>query len=284
MSELRIVYVHGIHGKPAEAIYVAEWDAAVRRLAYVREVTSTMMYWSDIRLGVTPAMVREANARARAQKAHRFHRLRPQSASPVGYLISAALHFVDPVIRRITKELLTEVYLYFYGRTGGDDIRTVILDRMDTMMRETRPHVILAHSWGSVIAYDYLMNRGYDGEVGALITMGSPLGQDYVQEHVGTKAYPAQVRHWLNVFDAMDPATWPDRRIANDLRGARGEHLVRDVELPSVYDEDGKRDPHSWYGYLISEPVQTELFRIAASDELWGPAETPAARQSATGR
>ena len=64
MSELRVVYVHGIHGKPAEAVYLAEWDAAVRRLAYIREIKSTMMYWSDIRLGITPDMVREAHDRA----------------------------------------------------------------------------------------------------------------------------------------------------------------------------------------------------------------------------
>jgi hypothetical protein len=269
MSELSAVYVHGIHAKPAEAVYLAEWDAAVRRLAYVGEIRSTMMYWSDIRLGVTPAMVREAHDRARKRREHRFHRLRPQTNSPLGYAISFALHAADPVIRRITKDLLTEVYLYFYGRTGSNDIRDVILDRMDTMMRETRPNIVIAHSWGSVIAYDYLMNRGYDGGLDALITLGSPLGQDYVQEHVGATTYPRQVRHWLNVFDAMDPATWPDRRISNDLRGPRGEHLIRDVEVPSVYDENGKRDAHSWYGYLISEPVQTELFRVAAAGALW---------------
>jgi hypothetical protein len=270
MSKLRIVYVHGIHAKPAEDVYRAEWDAAVRRLSYVREIESAMMYWADIRLGLTAADVAEAHARARRRGEHRFARLRPQTNSPLGYAISLVLHAVDPAIRRITKELFTEVYLYFYGRAGAQDIRDAILDRMDTMMREVRPQVVIAHSWGSVIAYDYLLNRGYHGELAGLITCGSPLGQDYVQEHVGSKAYPAQVRHWLNVFDAMDPATWPDRRISNDLRGPRGEHLIRDVEIPSVYDEEGKRDPHSWYGYLMSEPVQAELFRIAASSALFG--------------
>jgi hypothetical protein len=259
MSKLRIVYVHGIHGKPAEETYRAEWDAAVRRLSYVREIASTMMYWADIRLGLTPAEVAEAHAHARRRGAHRFGRLRPQTNSPLGYAILLVLHAADPAIRRITKELFTEVYLYFYGRSGAQDIRDAILGRMDAMMREVRPQVVIAHSWGSVIAYDYLLHRGYSGELEGLITCGSPLGQDY----------PSQVRHWLNVFDAMDPATWPDRRISNDLRGPRGEHLVRDAEIPSVYDEDGKRDPHSWYGYLISEPVQAELFRIAASDLLW---------------
>ena len=265
MAPLRIVYIHGIHGKPPPDAYHAEWDAALRRLAYVDDIDTTMLYWADIRLGATPAMLRDARARATHRGASRFSRMRPQTNSPLGYAISFALHLFDPVIRRITKELLTEIYLYFYSQGTPGDIREVILARMDAVMREKRPDIVIAHSWGSVIAFDYFTNREYDGELPALITLGSPLGQEYVQEHVGASQFPGGVRHWLNVFDAMDPATWPDRRIANDLPGEHGEHLIRDVEIPSVYDAAGKRDPHSWFGYLMSEPVQNELFRIATA-------------------
>ncbi len=268
MEALRVVYVHGIRGNPSEEQYRREWDAALERLSYVHGIETAMVYWADVRLGATPAMVRQARDRARQRKARRFARLRPQTNSVLGYAVSLALHLIDPVIRRITKTLLTDVYLYFYGGAGEGDIRDVILDRMDVVMRETRPHVVIGHSWGSVIAYDYFTNRGYGGEVETLITIGSPLGQRFVQDHVGASAYPKGIVRWVNIFDAMDPATWPDRRIANDLPGARGERLVRDVEIPSVYDEDGKRDPHSWYGYLASEPVQDEIFRVAVAVDL----------------
>jgi len=287
-QKLRVLYVHGMHRHPPEAEYRAAWDAALARMAYVPEVETRMLYWADIRLGVTPQQVAEAHARARSRGEHGFGRLRPQTNSPLGYAVSLALHLAGPVIRRITKELATEVYLYFYGRCGdagatgaerpgrgeacGAAIRDVILDRMEALVRDFAPDVVLAHSWGTVIAYDYLVNRGLAHELEALITLGCPLGQTYVQERVGAAAYPPRVRRWLNVFDAMDPVTWPDRRIANDLRGPRGERLVRDVEIASVYDEDGKRDPHSWWGYVMSEPVQAELFRIAALRALWGRA------------
>jgi hypothetical protein len=300
-QKLRVLYVHGMHRHPPEAEYRAAWDAALARMAYVPEVETRMLYWADIRLGVTPQQVAEAHARARSRGEHRFGRLRPQTNSPLGYAVSLALHLAGPVIRAITKELATEVYLYFYGRCGNADdtgaespgraatgaespgraggdtdcgaaIRDVVLDRMDALLRDFAPDVVLAHSWGTVIAYDYLVNRGLAHELEALITLGCPLGQTYVQERVGAAAYPPRVRRWLNVFDAMDPVTWPDRRIANDLRGPRGERLVRDVEIASVYDEDGRRDPHSWWGYVMSEPVQAELFRIAASRALWGRA------------
>jgi hypothetical protein len=265
---LRVVYIHGIHGHPAEEEYRRAWDAALERLSYVRGIETRMVYWADIRQGATPEMVREAHRRARRRKGRRFARMRPQTNSALGYAVSWVLHLVDPVIRRITKTLLTDVYLYFYGGEGAGDIRDVILERMDVIMREMRPHIVIAHSWGTVIAYDYFTNRAYDGAIETLITAGSPLGQAYVQEHVGASAYPAGVRRWLNVFDAMDPATWPDRRIANDLPGEGGARLVRDVEIASVYDENGKRDPHSWYGYLSSEAVQGEVFRVAVALDL----------------
>jgi hypothetical protein len=277
MPPLRVVYIHGIHGHPAEEEYRRQWNAALERLAYVQGIETKMVYWADIRLGATPEMIAQAHARAKARTTRRFARIRPQTNSALGYAVSLALHLFDPMIRRITKSLITDVYLYFYGGPGAGEIRDVILDRMDAVMRAHRPDVVIAHSWGSVIAYDYFTNRGYDGEVQTLITVGSPLGQSYVQEHCGGAEYPAAVVRWLNVFDAMDPATWPDRRISNDLPGSRGERIIRDVEVPSVYDEDGKRDPHSWYGYLSSEPVQNEIFRVAVALDL-AERSKPAAR------
>jgi hypothetical protein len=269
MERLRILYVHGIRSKPPADEYQAEWDAALRRGGYVPDIDTRLLYWADIRLGLTPEVLRRARRRAATLKVRPFARVRPQTNSLLGKVISLALHFFDPVIRRITHDLWEDVYLYFYGTTDSQHIRDAILYRMGEAFASFRPHLVIAHSWGSVIAYDYLANCGYDGELEGLISLGSPLGNDWVQEHLGIIAYPPQVRRWLNVFDAMDPATWPDRRISNDLHGPDGEHLVRDVEIPSVYDAEGKRNAHSWYGYLISEPVQNEIFRVGVSAQVW---------------
>src|SRR5205823_3437573 len=84
MSKLRIVYIHGIHNHPSEEEYRHAWDAALERLSYVRDIETKMVYWADIRLGATPEMVREAHARARRHRAHRFGRIRPQTNTPLG--------------------------------------------------------------------------------------------------------------------------------------------------------------------------------------------------------
>jgi hypothetical protein len=269
MERLRILYVHGIRSKPPADEYQAEWDAALRRGGYVPDIETRLLYWADIRDGLTPEALAAAKKHAAEHKARPFARVRPQTNSLLGKLISLVLHAFDPMIRRVTRDLWEDVYYYFYGTTDGQTIRDAILDRMGDALTSFRPHLVIAHSWGSVISYDYLANRSYDGEIEGLISLGSPLGNDWVQEHLGVVDYPAGVRRWLNVFDAMDPATWPDRRISNDLPGPNGEHLIRDVEVPSVYDAEGKLNAHSWYGYLISEPVQNEIFRVGVAARIW---------------
>ena len=102
MPPLRVVYIHGIHAHPAEADYRHQWDAAVERLAYVQGIDTKMVYWADIRLGATPAMVAEAHARAKQRKMHRFARLRPQTNSVLGYAVSAIRRLDDGVRRRVT--------------------------------------------------------------------------------------------------------------------------------------------------------------------------------------
>src|SRR5207249_1453787 len=112
--------------------------------------------------------------------APRFTRLRPQTNSPLGYIISFVLHLIDPVIRRVTKNLVEDVYLYFYGKRDAARIRDAILDRMGAMLDEFQPHVVIAHSWGSVIAYDCLAQRAHGAaDIETLITLGSPLGNDW---------------------------------------------------------------------------------------------------------
>lgn len=273
MERLRILYVHGIRSKPPADEYRAEWDAALRRGGYVPGIETRLLYWADIRTSLTPEALADAKKHAAERKTRPFPRVRPQTNSPLGKLMSLVLHALDPVIRRVTRDLWEDVYFYFYGATDGQRIRDAILDRMGEALASFQPHLVIAHSWGSVITYDYLTNRGYSppggNEIDGLVTFGSPLGNDWVQEHVGATAFPPAVRRWLNVFDAMDPATWPDRRISNDLPGTRGERLIRDVEIPSVYDAEGKRNAHSWYGYLMSEPVQNEIFRLGVAAHIW---------------
>lgn len=89
----------------------------------------------------------------------------------------------------------------------------------------TRPHVVVAHSLGTVIAYDCLKRVAGCHAVDGLITLGSPLGLDEVQDKLQpgwsrSDGYPNDKLGgaWVNLFDRLDPVCGFDPVLANDYR------------------------------------------------------------------
>ncbi|MEU4445762.1 hypothetical protein AB0K14_30860 [Actinosynnema sp. NPDC050801] len=102
-------------------------------------------------------------------------------------------------IRRFVKQ----VGRYFADAELHLGARTEVLNAL-----KTGPTVVVAHSLGSVIAYDVL--RDEPGiEVDTLVTVGSPLGLRAVRERLGTSADAEanrlpNVRRWVNVAATED--------------------------------------------------------------------------------
>ena len=122
-------------------------------------------------------------------------------------------------------------------------VRTEVRRRMvDVLLHGAErpgPHVVLAHSLGSVIAYDVLQNVDGAPEVQDLITFGSPLGLDEVQDRLlpGWSRWDGFPRErveggWWNAYDRLDPVCGFDPVLANDFRD-RGRSRVVDVHEPS---------------------------------------------------
>jgi hypothetical protein len=82
----------------------------------------------------------------------------------------------------------------------------------DTVQPDTR--VLIAHSLGSVVAYEALHRHGHEpnwAQLDSLITLGSPLGipnlifealQPAPQRGIG--AWPPRIRRWVNISDDGD--------------------------------------------------------------------------------
>ncbi len=95
------------------------------------------------------------------------------------------------------------------------------------------PHIVISHSMGTVIAYDCLKNVAECPAVDALITLGSPLGVDEVQDRLlpgwsRNDGFPRGARAWFNFSDRLDPVCGFDPRISGDFL-ARGERAVEDT-------------------------------------------------------
>ena len=78
---------------------------------------------------------------------------------------------------------------------------------LDRLAAGGGPFIIIAHSQGSMIAYDVLRRiKPPQFEIPLFITIGSPLGLQEVQDALrkwtgGTLPFPPCVERWLNVAD-----------------------------------------------------------------------------------
>lgn len=151
--------------------------------------------------------------------------------------------------RRMMKTFLRDVHHYLFNvefspRPGDSyQVQDEIRGRMIPLLKEgaskTGPHIVVSHSMGTVIAYDCL-NRVPDcPRVDGLITIGSPLGLDEIQDQLQPEwtrrdGFPnARVAGgWVNVYDHLDPVAGLDPNFANDYR-KNGEKVVTDINEPN---------------------------------------------------
>jgi hypothetical protein len=128
---------------------------------------------------------------------------------------------------------LIQVRRYQRDDDLGDEIRSRVQEAIDSQTR-----VLVAHSLGSVVAYEYLCLEPEHG-VETLVTLGSPLGLRSIQARLrtarddGRPAPPRGVERWVNIRDPSDPvacagglsATWP--AVADELVDNGGDpHAV----------------------------------------------------------
>lgn len=160
---------------------------------------------------------------------------------------------------------LRDLRRYIRNENGiGDHTRDMLKLPMRAASEMGRPTLLLAHSMGSVIAYESLWEMSHDGRddlvLDMLVTMGSPLGQTYVQRRMlghgrnGKERYPTNVRRWVNLA-AVGDITAVDRVLADDFREMLNLGLVEsieDIEVFNAFRLDGALNEHAEYGYLIN--------------------------------
>jgi hypothetical protein len=115
---------------------------------------------------------------------------------------------------------------------------------------EDRTVIVVAHSFGSLVAYHHLQTRDTVEVVGVdrLITVGSLIGRPELRDLLlgveGRRpALPPGVGSWVNVRDPEDPFASPLLAVRGDSADAR---RIKDVPTERV----GARDPHDAARYL----------------------------------
>lgn len=150
--------------------------------------------------------------------------------------------------RRLMKVFLRDVHHYLFDaefspRPGESyqirqTIRGRVLEALQTDAPSDGPHVVVSHSMGTVIIYDCLKRVADCPAIDGLMTVGSPLGLDDIQDALKPEwsrpdGFPARCSgQWVNVFDRLDPVAAFDAELANDYQ-RQGDAAIDDIHEPN---------------------------------------------------
>jgi hypothetical protein len=177
---------------------------------------------------------------------------------------------------RLMGKFVRDAHLYFFNkeftpRSGEtflvrDELRQRFIDALKTLKSGAQPVVVVSHSMGTVIAYDCLMHEDDCPPIDGLVTVGSPLGLDEVQDFfpkwTRENGFPAAKLRgpWVNVFDRLDLVAAADPCLANDYRH-EGRAVVEDLEEPNW-----GQWRHSISKYLQGRRFRTRLAQLLKVD------------------
>ncbi len=302
-----VVYIHGIGPKPRPRILKCQWDSALfgrdvgdrSRLAFwmneKRHAYEDATCGDGDRVGLhaerigrralgggpglAPADPAEVAAALTREPRERRALLSIAAKVQAGAALSGATttkqrvgkkviplpEFMRRFIARgLTELLLGDVYDFLY-----DDARRA------EMMRSLRerlvgpgPFVVIAHSQGSMIAYQVLREMAKSAcKVPLFVTIGSPLGLQEVQDELARWGpgkglpVPACVERWVNFADRLDPVA-ADAKLANDF-SPKG--FIEDTVAVGL-NPDSPRNPHSGTGYLSTDLVRGAVRSVVGSE------------------
>ena len=181
----------------------------------------------------------------------------------------------DAVLRKLTDLItgmaLPDVQDFLFEPEHRKQMEDVFLARLRS---GGNPFVVIAHSQGSMIAYDVLRQlTKADVDVQLFVTIGSPLGLPPVRSAFKqwTKRsklpFPACVSEWINVAAVGDVVAL-DRDLADDI-GPQGSGTFRDYVIDRQERDANplfSGNAHSSMGYLSTKFVQENVYRAVGRE------------------
>ena len=183
------------------------------------------------------------------------------------YHLGDLLPFLIPHVASERMEVhLRDLRRYLQDDNGiAEHTRGMLKLRLRAAAEGRQPVLLIAHSMGSVIAYDTLWELSASGRdhmrLDMLLTMGSPLGQRYMKKRLkgagrsGYERYPSNIRRWKNLA-AIGDLTALDPVLADDFEEMLELGLLESFEdevLLTNFRLEGSLNVHAEYGYLVHE-------------------------------
>jgi hypothetical protein len=97
------------------------------------------------------------------------------------------------------ERFLRDVYLYVTNREVARAINAIVEEKLTD-----EPTLVIAHSLGTVVAYNVIVKNRQKIRPNKFITVGSPLGLRAISSKLGGLCNPAGMNAWYNAYDHRD--------------------------------------------------------------------------------
>jgi hypothetical protein len=304
-NDRAIIYVPGMKPKPPPEIHRARlWQALLEGLRRTRPQVAELIAaqpesfklaaWAPLFYpeasdpavdvpGLERLMALSGPEPRDLEEARHWHK----ALTRIIYLISDRMPFlIDWVATDQLKANLHDSLRYLSNDGGvAERIRAEVAASIESAFHAGQRILLIAHSLGSVIAWDVLWElsrrRQSPVRIDQLLTIGSPLGLNFMRHRLlsagetGAQRYPDNIRRWYNL-SAVGELTALDRTFADDYRPMLDHDLVQSItdhiDLMNYFRGPDGLNVHKCYGYMINPRTATVVA------DWWQEGDSAAAR------
>ncbi|MFQ5709465.1 MAG: alpha/beta hydrolase [bacterium] len=290
-----IIGIHGIGNKPPKMLLELWWKKAIceglQRIGHPRRFFNfELVYWSHflhsdpLSLSVkdknNPLYLKHPYAPANSNRANRTPSLLKkrwlglvEKVLDALFLTENKIYNFDRISDLIIRKKFRDLDLYYHKKNvdstaAGLHAKTAIRQELAKVLKKHKRKRILliAHSMGSIIAYDVLTQVVPEVKIETFLTIGSPLGLPAIMKKIFREQQidfkeekkvptPENIRKsWVNFSDLDDGITM-NYDLCDDFK--ENSHHVGpvDVLVNNDYEHHGVKNPHKSYGYLRTPEV-----------------------------
>ena len=283
-----IIGIHGLGNKPEKSILEKWWrdsiEEGLKNADYdLKEFNFELVYWADIlhKLPLDENIMNPDDDKFLSEpycpfKGVPFKREYSYRENALDYLEKYSDKIIVNGIMSLNIPTLTNMFIHkhfrdleiyyalsFINYAGKKRLaREIIIERLtDVIKKHKNKKIILtAHSMGSIIAYDALMDYlPKDINIETLVTIGSPLAQKYVIAKINEeKNFERDAKlpipeclkkQWINHYDLEDVVAINNNLNEYFIPNSNGVSVI-DIEVKNNYIYKNKGNPHKSYGYL----------------------------------
>ncbi len=304
-----IISIHGLGNKPPKETLSLWWQTSIfeglnKINKFIYRPKFEMVYWADIlnKKPLNELITDKENPYYLDEK----YTLSPKNYVPKQHTTrKKVLKFIEDQMDKIflNKDLTTnfsfvsdmvfhnyfkelEIYYSNHKNKNTPLVREQIRTRLVKVLNKYKNDEIflIAHSMGTIVAYDVLTFLVPEIKINTFITIGSPLGlpvivsktikeyEEVFNKKEKLKTPPGITKNWFNFSDLEDSVAI-NYNLANDYDENKNGVKVKDIIVSNDYQMNGEPNPHKSYGYLrtpeFSEAINNFLTEDKTKLELW---------------